>query len=158
MNANAIDQLEKDKILPISWLHRASAENYLRLVDPSENGESSYRLAIIHAPIDTVFKTTSINFQGIHLKFSWVKNLLMLARSQDKPGLHYNASINLLFRVAFYTPEDLETASWNTSCFEIKEGFSAPIFAWDRNQDDLMMTTVGGFPRVIGIQMVVKSS
>jgi hypothetical protein len=157
MDPNAIDQLEKDKILPISYIHRAGAENYLRLVDPPESGESSYRLAIIHGPSETAFKTTSIDFQGIHLKFSWVKNLLMLTRSQDKPGLHYSASINIHFRVAFYTPEDFESASWNSSCFEIKEGFSAPIFAWERNQEDLVMTTVAGFPRVIGIQMMMRS-
>lgn len=158
MDAGVIEQLTKDNILPVSWLHKAADENYRRLVYGSSDGSAIYRLGIIHGPNECIFRVTSISVEGIHLEFSWASNALVLTRLQNLSGLSYSGSVRIRFCVSFHKPNDFETGTWMVGAFEVKKDFSAPIFAWDRSYEDLVSSQVCGlpsFPRIIGIRMEV---
>lgn len=119
MEKNSLEHLKKDRIYPLSYLQRAGAENYMKMVQLASttyipntmiNNNESFRLSIMHPHGAHSFTGALVNYFGIHLKFGWNGNMLTVQRNRrDKEMLFHHGPITIRFRISFYTPETFRT-------------------------------------------------
>ena len=164
-----IDQLKKDNILPTSWIHRACADSYMRLVKLSNISTQNFspssafscRLAIFHTNY-TTFKATTVDFCGFHFKFTWVKCCLIVTRHQPLKSLCFSGSITIAFRYNFLTPGELTAREPGTKVLEFNQGASFELASCHAKlgvdpADSKKVIILELFPKIISIQMELKN-